>query len=38
VRTSHPGILDAIRDEKAVSNDTEAKLKAAVEAFAKAFA
>jgi len=38
VRTSHPGILDAIRDEKALSNDTEAKLKAAVEAFAKAFA
>ncbi|MGV8997810.1 MAG: F0F1 ATP synthase subunit alpha [Parvibaculaceae bacterium] len=38
VRTSHPGILDAIREEKAVSNDTEAKLKAAVEAFSKAFA
>ncbi|HEY4342993.1 MAG TPA: F0F1 ATP synthase subunit alpha [Parvibaculum sp.] len=38
VRTSHMGILDAIRAEKALSNDTEAKLKAAVENFSKAFA
>jgi F-type H+-transporting ATPase subunit alpha len=38
VRTSHMGILDAIRGEKALSNDTEAKLKAAVENFSKAFA
>ncbi|MCE9648421.1 MAG: F0F1 ATP synthase subunit alpha [Parvibaculum sp.] len=38
VRTSHAGILDAIRAEKALSSDTEAKLKAAVENFSKAFA
>ncbi|MDO8423054.1 MAG: F0F1 ATP synthase subunit alpha [Parvibaculum sp.] len=38
VRTSHAEILDAIRTEKAVSDATEGKLKAAVEAFAKAFA
>jgi F-type H+-transporting ATPase subunit alpha len=38
VRTSHADILDAIRSEKAVSDATEGKLKAAVEAFAKAFA
>jgi F-type H+-transporting ATPase subunit alpha len=38
VRTSHAGILDAIRAEKALSSDTEAKLKAAVESFSKAFA
>ena len=38
IRTSHTGILDAIRTEKQVSNDTEAKLKAAVESFTKAFA
>ena len=38
VRTSHADILDAIRTEKAVSDATEAKLKATVEAFAKAFA
>jgi len=38
VRTSHAGILDAIRSEKQISNDTEAKLKATVESFSKAFA
>ena len=38
VRTSHMGILDAIRAEKALSSDTEARLKAAVESFSKAFA
>jgi F-type H+-transporting ATPase subunit alpha len=38
VRSSHSDILDAIRTEKAVSDATEGKLKAAVEAFAKAFA
>ncbi len=38
VRTSHAEILEAIRTEKAVSDATEGKLKAAVEAFAKAFA
>ncbi len=38
VKTSHMGILDAIRTEKQISGDTEAKLKAAVENFSKAFA
>jgi len=38
VKTAHAGILDAIRDEKQLSGDTEAKLKAAVESFSKAFA
>nr|RAW03840.1 F0F1 ATP synthase subunit alpha [Aerococcus urinae] len=38
VRTSHAGILDAIRTEKQISNDTEAKLKSVVEGFSKAFA
>jgi F-type H+-transporting ATPase subunit alpha len=38
VRATHADILDAIRSEKAVSEATEGKLKAAVESFAKAFA
>ncbi len=38
VRSNHAGILDAIRSEKQISGDTEAKLKAAVESFSKAFA
>ena len=38
IRSSHADILDAIRNEKQISNDTEAKLKSAVEAFSKAFA
>ncbi|ABS63083.1 ATP synthase F1, alpha subunit [Parvibaculum lavamentivorans DS-1] len=38
IRSSHPGILDAIRSEKQISADTEAKLKSAVENFSKAFA
>jgi len=38
IRSSHAGILDAIRSEKQISGDTEAKLKAAVENFSKAFA
>ncbi|HUD53043.1 F0F1 ATP synthase subunit alpha [Parvibaculum sp.] len=38
VKTSHMGILDSIRTEKQISGDTEAKLKAAVENFSKAFA
>ncbi|MEW6090685.1 F0F1 ATP synthase subunit alpha [Parvibaculum sp.] len=38
IRSSHADILDAIRNEKQISNETEAKLKAAVEAFSKAFA
>ena len=38
IRSNHAGILDAIRSEKQISGDTEAKLKAAVESFTKAFA
>ena len=38
VRTKHEDILDAIRNEKQLSSETEAKLKSAVEAFSKAFA
>ena len=37
VRDKQPGILDAIRTEKAISDTTMPKLKAAVEAFAKSF-
>ena len=38
VRSSHAGILDAIRSEKQISGDTEEKLKSVVESFTKAFA
>ena len=38
MHASHAGILDAIRSSKDLADDTAAKLKAAVEAFAKAFA
>tara|TARA_R110000824_G_scaffold118960_9_gene271739 strand:- start:42922 stop:44451 length:1530 start_codon:yes stop_codon:yes gene_type:complete len=38
VRSNNAEILDAIRTEKAVSDATEGKLKAAVEAFSKNFA
>ena len=38
VRDKHADILDAIRTEKAISDATMPKLKAAVEAFAKSFA
>ena len=38
VRTKHPEILEAIRTSKDLSDDTAGKLKAAVDAFAKAFA
>jgi F-type H+-transporting ATPase subunit alpha len=38
LRTKHPEILEAIRTSKDLSDDTAAKLKAAVDAFAKAFA
>ncbi len=38
IRSNHAGILDAIRSEKQISGDTEAKLKSAVENFSKAFA
>ena len=37
-RGSHADILSTIRSEKALSDDTSAKVKDAVEAFAKAFA
>ncbi len=38
MHSSHAGILDAIRSSKDLTDDTAAKLKAAVEAYAKAFA
>jgi F-type H+-transporting ATPase subunit alpha len=38
MHASHAGILDAIRTSKDLADDTAAKLKAAVEAFAKALA
>jgi len=38
IRGKHADILESIRNEKQLSSDTEAKLKAAVEGFAKAFA
>ena len=38
LRTKHPEILEAIRASKDLSDDTAAKLKAAEDAFAKAFA
>ena len=38
MHASHAGILDAIRTSKDLADDTAAKLKTAVEAFAKAFA
>jgi len=38
MRAHHKGILKAIRDSKDVSDDTRAKLKDALDAFAKTFA
>jgi F-type H+-transporting ATPase subunit alpha len=38
MREKHKDVLDSIRTEKAISDDTGAKLKSAVEAFAKTFA
>jgi F-type H+-transporting ATPase subunit alpha len=38
MREQHPAILDAIRTQKEISDDTGAKLKSAVDAYAKAFA
>jgi F-type H+-transporting ATPase subunit alpha len=38
VRAEHKDVLDAIRDQKEISKETGEKLKAAVDAFAKAFA
>jgi F-type H+-transporting ATPase subunit alpha len=37
IRANHEDILEAIRVEKNISDDTDAKLKAALEAFTKAF-
>lgn len=37
-RTTHAAVLETIRVEKQLSNDTEAKVRAATEAFAKNFA
>ena len=38
VKAKHPGILDAIRKEQAISPDTETKLKAAIEEIVRTFA
>jgi F-type H+-transporting ATPase subunit alpha len=38
MREQHPAILDAIRTQKEISDETGAKLKSAVDAYAKAFA
>jgi F-type H+-transporting ATPase subunit alpha len=38
MREQHPAILDAIRTQKEISDDTGGKLKSAVDAYAKAFA
>ncbi|MCK5574688.1 MAG: F0F1 ATP synthase subunit alpha, partial [Sphingomonadales bacterium] len=38
MRAKHAGILEAIRDEKKVSDATDEKLRAVLEKFAKAFA
>ena len=38
MRSEGKGILDTIRTEKAISDDTRGKLKAALDAFAKSFA
>ncbi len=38
LREKHAGILDTIRTEKAMSDDTSDKLKSAIEGFAKGFA
>ena len=38
MRTEGKGILDAIRTDKAISDDTKGKLKGALDAFAKSFA
>jgi F-type H+-transporting ATPase subunit alpha len=38
MRSQHQGILDAIRDSRDLDDATAAKLKAAVDAYAKSFA
>ena len=37
IRANHGDILDAIRETQEISEDTEARLKAAIESFAKTF-
>ena len=37
LRSNHQAVLDTIRDEKALSDETSDKLAAATEAFAKSF-
>ncbi len=37
MRDQHSGILETIRSEKTISDDTEGKLKAAIDGFAKSF-
>ena len=38
MRTEHKAVLDAIRDDKQITDDTRGKLKAALDQFAKSFA
>lgn len=38
MRSEGKAVLDTIRTEKAISDDTKAKLKAAIDSFAKSFA
>ena len=38
IRAKHSGILDAIRDEQAISDETDAKLRKTLEEFVKTFA
>ena len=38
LRAEGKGVLDAIRTEKQISDDTKGKLKAALDAFSKSFA
>jgi F-type H+/Na+-transporting ATPase subunit alpha len=38
IKSKHPGVLDGIRTQKALTKELEAELKAAIEAFAKTFA
>ncbi|MDQ4060068.1 MAG: F0F1 ATP synthase subunit alpha, partial [Pseudomonadota bacterium] len=38
VRDQHPGILESIRTQRELGNDTRAQLKAALDAYAKTFA
>jgi F-type H+-transporting ATPase subunit alpha len=37
VRANHTDILDAIREQQAISDETDAKLKTAIETYANSF-